>query len=83
MKIYTLQELKSLNIDSWVEGISEVAERFGYLVDGYNEDECPAEYEVEFDALAKDGKMHFSEQGELVSWDVLKIAIEKSQNRGE
>ena len=83
MKTYTLQELQSLNIDSWVNAMSEVAERFGYLVDGYNDDDCPAEYEVEFNALAKDGKMRFSEQGKLVSWDVLKIALEKNYKTKE
>lgn len=65
MKTYTLKELQSLNIDSWVNALSEMADRFGHLVDGYGEDKCPADYEVEFTRLSEEGKMLFNENGTI------------------
>lgn len=68
MNTYTMEELIAHNIDSWVNAMSKIAEKYGYLVDGYNSNECPAEYESEFCKLAIALKMRFYENGELASF---------------
>ena len=68
MKTYTLKELQSLNIDSWVNALSEMTDRFGHLVDGYNEDQCPADYEIEFTRLSEESKIIFDENGTIQAW---------------
>lgn len=68
MKTYTLKELQSLNIDSWVNALSEMADRFGYLIDEYGEDQCPADYEIEFTRLSEKSKILFDENGTIQAW---------------
>jgi hypothetical protein len=50
-----------------VNAVSKIAEKYGYLVDGYNSNECPADYESEFRQFAIALKMRFYENGELAS----------------
>jgi hypothetical protein len=67
MNTYTMEELIAHNIDSWVNAVSKIAEKYGYLVDGYNSNECPADYESEFRRFAIALKMRFYEDGEIAS----------------
>jgi hypothetical protein len=79
MKIYTLQQLKTFNIDNWVNALSEISDRFGHLVYGYGEDKCPADYEIEFTRLSKEGKMFFDENGTIQAWDVMHLEKRKQE----
>lgn len=69
-KTYTLQELATIPelIDSWVEGISNLADKYGHEVDGYNPDEdCPAEFENEFMMVADRHLVKFNHLGDIIS----------------
>lgn len=66
IKLYSLSELSADNIDAWVEAISALAERYGEEVKGYDPDEdCPADFEAEFNALAERHGILFTEDGTI------------------
>ena len=66
IKLHSLSELSADNIDAWVEAISNLAERYGKEVDGYDPDEdCPADFEAEFIDIAKRHGVLFTEDGEI------------------
>lgn len=66
IKLYSLPELGSVDIDAWVEAISALADRYGDEVDGYDPDEdCPADFEAEFIDVAERHGVLFTEDGEI------------------
>lgn len=66
IKLYSLPELVSVDIDAWTDAISALADRYGNEVEGYNPDEdCPADFECAFNALAEKHGILFTEDGEI------------------
>ena len=78
---YKLSELPSIDIDSWVEGISAMCDidkvrEEAYKMAGLEIDEdnpiCPAEMEDEYTALADKYDFRFNSKGRIVSYDLNK-----------
>lgn len=66
IKLYSLPELVSVDIDAWTDAISTLADRYGKEVDGYNPDEdCPADFEADFIDVAKQHGVLFTEDGTI------------------
>jgi hypothetical protein len=66
IKLYSLPELVSVDIDAWTDAISTLADRYGDEVDGYDPDEdCPADFECAFNALAEKHGILFREDGTI------------------
>ena len=88
MKTYTLQELADIDIDLWVEAMSNLAEKHGSEIDGFkdNMDECPAEYEFEFSKFAEDRGIRFTLSAKIaenLSPRRRSAAVASSQGGGE
>jgi hypothetical protein len=67
---HTLQELAAIDIDLWVEAMSNLADRHGDEIEGYkdDQDECPAEYEGEFTEFAEERCILFNGFGEIAEY---------------
>lgn len=78
MKTYKLNELMSIDIDAWTEGISNAYVKLHiHAIFDIPCGECPAEYEKEITDLANKAKMRFDNLGQLVSWDLSPITKER------
>lgn len=66
---YQIHELIGIDINAWAEAMSNMAYKYGHMIEGYkdNHDECPAEYETEFKNFASEHGLRFSRSGEIVS----------------
>ena len=66
---YRLHELEGIDIDSWVQAMGNMADKYGHMIPGYKDDKeaCPAEYETEFENFASEKGLRFSRSGEIVS----------------
>lgn len=69
MATYTLSELADIDIDLWVRGMGNLADRHGSEIDGYrdNPEACPAEYEAEFEQFADSHGIRFDEFGGIAA----------------
>ena len=66
IKLYSLPELVPVDIDSWTDAISTLADRYGDEVEGFDRNEdCPADFECAFNALAERHGVLFTEDGEI------------------
>lgn len=68
-KPYRLHELAGIDIDSWVQAMSNMADKYGHMIEGYKDEEeaCPAEYETAFENFASEHGLRFGRFGEIVS----------------
>ena len=67
-QLYHLKDLGSVNIDSWVAAMANIADEYGYQIEGFAEascDACPGEYEEEFNTFAEENNLLFDENGEM------------------
>lgn len=81
MKTYTLAELVNVNIDSWVEALDQLDDKPEFKTEVLKEadeitldrwrqmDECPAELEDEFTAVANRHNYRFDRDGMIISFD--------------
>ena len=66
IKLYSLPELVSVDIDAWTDAISALADRYGDEVDGYDPDEdCPADFEADFIDIAEKHGVLLREDGTI------------------